>query len=127
MRVELVDEERAAKLSGEPNPPGQLRSLDHFPGGIARIGEEQRREPAAGDLSLEIVEAEVVSSLAIEGDWNRGEELEDVEQLLVRRVVGEEVTEIDFAERGDGPGQRGPASATDADVAFGVARLFPWR
>src|SRR5256885_8396652 len=52
-----------------------------------RIREEQGGEAAAGDLALELVEPEVVALRPIEQDRNRGEQLEDVEQLFVRGVV----------------------------------------
>ena len=67
-------------------------------------------------LPLEIVEAEVIAALSLEKDRNRGEELEDVEQLLIRRVVGKEVAEIHLVQGGDGARERCSPAAADADA-----------
>ena len=99
MRVELVDEERALKLARGAHPPGQLFPLDQLAGRIAGIAQEERGESAPLDLLAKIVGREGVSALAFEEDGDGGERLEDVEQLLVRGVVGEEVAEVDVTQR----------------------------
>ena len=93
-----------------------------FARGIARVRREDRPEAAALDLAAQIVGGEGVALLAFEEDGDRREGLEDVEQLLVRRVVGEEVAEVDVPERGRGPRQRRAPPAADADVLRRVLR-----
>src|SRR5262249_59344559 len=66
--------------------------------------------------------SEGISALSFEEDGDRGEGLEDVEQLLVGGVVGEEVAEVDVAERGRRPRQRRAPAAADADVLRAVLR-----
>ncbi len=67
---------------------------------VARVAQQDRAEAAAGDLAPQVVGAEGVAVLALEQDRDGGERLEDVEQLLVRRVVGQEVPEVDVPEAG---------------------------
>ena len=94
MGVELVDQERAAQLARYAHPALQLLTLDDLAGRIAGVGEQQGGEPPSGDLPAELVEAEVVAGLSLEEDGDRGEQLEDVEQLLVRGVVREEMADV---------------------------------
>ena len=68
------------------------------------------------DLAAQIVGAEGVAALALEQDRDGGERLEDVEQLLVRGVVGQEVAEVDVPEARRGARERRAAAAGDADV-----------
>ena len=68
-----------------------------LPVGLHGFDSEQRREPAAEDLAAQIVGGERVAALALEQDRDRREQPEDVEQLLVRGVVGQEVAEVDAA------------------------------
>ena len=62
------------------------------------------------------------AALGIEQDGRRVEGAEDLEQLLVGRVVGQEVPEVDAAERGGGAGEGQPAAAADGDVLGAVLR-----
>ena len=124
VRVELVDEKRAAELAGHRDPAGQLLVGDHAARGVAGIGEQDRREAAPGDLLAQVVGTEVVALAPVEQDRDRGEELEDVEQLFVGRVVGQEVAEVDLPQRRDGAGERGAASPADADVVLAVLRAL---
>src|SRR5207248_1009189 len=89
---------------------------------IARVRHEQRREAAPHDLATQVVRREAVAALALEEDRDRGERLEDVEQLLVRGVVGQEMAEVDAAEARRRACQRRAASARYADVLRGVLR-----
>ena len=66
----------------------------------------------------------MVTGLSFEEDRDRGEELEDVEQLLVRGVVRQEVSQVDLAECRDRPSERSAPPTANADVVLGVFRLL---
>src|SRR5205823_1375744 len=111
--VELVDEESALELSRRPHPAPQLVALDELARRIAGIGEEQGGKTATLDLAPQVLDGEGVSALAFEEDGNGGERPEDVEELFVGRVVGQEMAQVHVAERRGGAGQRGAAAARD--------------
>ena len=104
MRIELVDEERALQLPRGGDPAAKLVALDELSGRVAGVGEEQRGEAASLDLAAQVLDGERVSSLTLEQDGNGGEGAEDVEQFFVRGVVGQEMAEVDVAERSGGAG-----------------------
>src|SRR6266403_2974675 len=122
MRVELVDQERALQLAGGAHPARELRALHQLAGRIAGIAQQQRREPASLDLLAQVVRSEGVSTLSFEEDGDGRERLEDVEQLLIGGVVGEEVPEVHVPERGGRARQRGPSASADAHVFRAVLR-----
>ena len=116
VRVELVDEQRAVELARDRDPARELVAADQLAGRVARVRQQQRRQAAAVDLAAQIVDGEGVAALALEQDRDGGERLEDVEQLLVGGVVGQEVAEVDVAEAGGRARERGAPAAGDADV-----------
>ncbi|MDF2696799.1 MAG: hypothetical protein K0S65_5182 [Labilithrix sp.] len=122
VRVELVEEERAVEVAGDAHPAFELFSRHELAGRVARVREEKRRETTAQHLTAKVVRGEAVAALAFEQDRDAREGLEDVEQLLVRRVVGDEVAEVDAAEACGSARERGTATAGDADVLGGVLR-----
>jgi len=103
-------------------PAGELFPLDQLAGRVARVGEQERGEAAAEDLATQVVDAERVAPLGLEEDRDGGERLEDVEQLLVRRVVRQEVAEVDVTEARRRARERRAPAAGDGDVLGGVLR-----
>src|SRR5690606_25177389 len=95
VRVELVEQERAVELPRGVDPALELLAGDELARGVAGVREQQRREAAPEDLAPEVVGGEAVAALGVEQDRDARERLEDVEQLLVRRVVRDEVPEVD--------------------------------
>ncbi len=89
---------------------------------VARVRQQQRAQPAAQDLALEVRGRELVGPLAAQQDRDRGDQAEDLQQLLVGRVVGQEVAQVDVAQRGHGARQAGPAAAADGHVLGAVPR-----
>jgi hypothetical protein len=114
VRVELVEEQRAVELARRGDPGRELLAADQLAGRVARVREQERAEAAAEDLAPQVADGEGVAALALEQDRDGREQPEDVEQLLVGRVVGQEVAEVDLAERGGGARERGAAAAGDA-------------
>jgi hypothetical protein len=114
VRIELVEDERAVELARDRDPASQLLAADDLAGRVARVGHEHRGQPAAHHLAAQVGRREGVATLALEQDRNRREQAEDVEQLLVRGVVGQEVAEVDVAERRGRARERGAAAARDA-------------
>ena len=97
MRIELVEEERAVELARDVHPALELLAGDELARGVARVREQERREAAPEDLAPQILGGEAVAALALEQDRDARERLEDVEQLFVGGVVGQEVPEVDAA------------------------------
>ncbi len=122
VRVELVEEEGAVELLGGADPGGQLLPADVLAGGVAGVRREDGGEAAALDLAAQVAHGEGVAALGLQQDGDGGEEAEDVEQLLVGGVVGEEVAEVDLPERRRRAGEGGAATAGDGDVLRAVAR-----
>ena len=116
MAVELVDEQRALELARDAYPAEQLFALHELAGRVARVGEQQRGESTALHFAAQIVRGEGVSALSFQQDGDCRESAEDVEQLLVRGVVGEEVPEVDVPERCSRARERGAPAAGDGDV-----------
>src|SRR6267154_4347888 len=102
VRVELVEEQRAVELPREVDPARELLALHELARGVARVRQQQRRESAPVHLAPQILDGESIAALALEQDGDGREGLEDVEQLLVGGVVGQEVAEVDVAEAGRG-------------------------
>ena len=95
-----------------------------MPVGLQGLESSRAESPRPVISRAELVEAEVVAGLSLEQDGNRGEQLEDVEQLLVRGVVRQEVAQVHLAQRRHRPGERGAPAAANADVELGVLRLL---
>ena len=127
MRIELVDEQRALQLAREAHPAGQFLVPDQLSGRVAGIGDEQRGEAAALHLAAQVLDREGVAALAFQQDGDGGERAKDVQQLLVRRVVGQEMAQVDVAQRGRGAGQRSAPAAADGDVLGRVLGLHRMR
>jgi hypothetical protein len=104
------------------NPRLELGPLNHLPRGVAGIRKQQCGQSPTSDLPAQLVQTELVSLGRVQQDRNRGEELEDVEQLLVGRVVGQEMPQIDVAQRGDRSRERATPTTAYADVTLGVLR-----
>ena len=73
-------------------------------------------------LAAQVVRGEGIAALSLQQDGDGGEGAEDVEQLLVGGVVGQEVAQVDVAERRGGSRERGAPSAGDGDVLRRVLR-----
>ena len=117
VRVELVEEQRAVELARDVAPSASSSSpATSLPVGLHGFDSSSADRPRPEDLAPQILGGEGVAALALEQDRDGGERLEDVEQLLVRGVVGQEVAEVDVAEAGRGAGERGAPAARDADV-----------
>jgi len=125
VRVELVDQQRRVLLAGHGDPAGQIVTLDQLAGGVAGVRQQQRRQAPPVHLAPQILHREAVAAFALQQDGDGGERLEDVQQLLVGRVVGQEVAQVDVPQAGRGAGQRGAAAARHADVLGRVLRLHP--
>ena len=122
VRIELVEQQRAVELARDRDPARELVAANELAGRVARVRQQQRRQAAAVHLAAQVVGGERVAALALEQDRDRGERLEDVEQLLVGGVVGEEVPEVDVPEARGRAGERGAPAARDADVLGAVLR-----
>ena len=107
MYREGVDEQRQC---------GDAKSQRQHQGTDIATAAQCNQQPEAEDLLLQCIRGEGVAALGVEQDGDGGERLEDVEQLLVGGVVGQEVAEVDEPEAGRGPGERGAPPAGDADV-----------
>ena len=95
VRVELVEHQRAVELARDRHPLRELVALHQLAGRVAGVRQQQRAEAAAVHLAPQIVDGERVAALALEQDRDRRERLEDVEQLFVGGVVGQEVPQVD--------------------------------
>jgi hypothetical protein len=95
VRVELVDDQRAVEVARDVDPRLQQLAPHELAGGVARVRQQQRRQSAPLHLAAQIVRRERVAALGLEQDRDRRERAEDLEQLLVRGVVGQEVPEVD--------------------------------
>ncbi len=122
VRVELVDQHRAVQLARDGDPLGQVVAADQLAGRVARVREQQRRQPAPHDLAAQLRRRERVAAVRLEQDRDRREQAEDVEQLLVRGVVGQEVAQVDLAQRRRRAGQRRAPAAGHRDVLRAVLR-----
>jgi hypothetical protein len=81
-----------------------------------------RAPRAAALISLRRSRRERVAAVAFEEDRDRRERLEDVEELFVGRVVGQEVAEVHVTEACGSARERGTAATRDADVLGRVLR-----
>ena len=125
VRVELVEQQRAVELARQRDPLRELVALHQLAGRVAGVRQQQRRQPAPLDLAAQIVDGEGIAALPLEQDGDGGEGLEDVEQLLVGGVVGQEVAQVDLAEAGRRARERRAPAARDADVLGAVLRRHP--
>src|SRR5690242_16477353 len=104
------------------HPAIELLAGHELARGIARVREQERGEASTKDFAAKILRGEAVAAIALEEDRNAREGLEDVEELLVGRVVGQEVSEIDAPEARCCPRERRSTAAGDAHVLRRVLR-----
>src|SRR2546425_762063 len=107
----------AARCSGlEPPPSRNEPAL--ATASMTRLGPIVQATPV--NLAAQIIDRERIAAFALEQDRDGGERLEDVEQLFVGRVVGQEMPEVHVAEAGGRAGERGAPPARNADVLRAV-------
>ncbi len=88
------EQSRSRAVATQDESSGPMMTL---PVGLHGFESRSAPRPRPGDLAPELGQREIVSPLRVEQDGNRREAPEDVEQLLVRGVVREEVAEVHLA------------------------------
>ena len=122
VRVELVEDQRALEPPADVDPARQLVARDQLAHGVAGVRHQQCSQPASQDLALQVGGGEAVARLPAEQDGDGGHQPEDLQQLLVGGVVGQEVPEVDVPERRHRAGEAGAAAAGDGHVLGRVLR-----
>ena len=127
VRVELIHQQRALQLARQLTQSFELAPLDAPGRSDCRDSTSSTADSPRPVISRRRSSTRTVAPRAVQQDRDRGEQLEDVQQLFVRRVVGKEMAQVDLPQRRDRPGQSHPAPARDTHVLLGVLRLHALR
>ncbi len=125
MRIELIHEERYSKFTRDRNVPLELVPLEALPRGIGGIGQKHGAEATPRGLEAKLVAAhEGLVQIAME-EWTRSDAREQTQSLLICRVIGGKVSDLDGSQCGHDASQAGSSAGDHAHVLASVLRLLP--